>query len=292
MSRDRDTDGSDHASDTRADAASPDGGVETADASTGTPPSGDGTTPATPEEEPASDRPADTASSAERGHEELDEPADDDGKQSIVAENERADATATAEETGDGVASTAVESSTDALAAEPRAGEVSLSTLFELLGNERRRHVIQVLRQRESVGLAELAETVAAREHGVDPDTLTRRQQRTTYSALQQTHLPKMDDAAVLSFDKSESRVTAGEGIAEYTMYLDVVPSNGLRRSGLYLYLAEAGAVVAAGLWAGLPPFVWVTPLVWGGLLVVAVAAVAVVQLYYHPLFPERLSLG
>ena len=167
-----------------------------------------------------------------------------------------------------------------------------LSTLFEVLGNERRRHVIQVVREEESVGLADLAEAVAVREHGVDPDDLTRRQKKTTYSALQQTHLPKMDTAGVLTFDKAASEVTAGDAIVEYTMYLDVVPSRGVRRSELYLYVAAAGVVVAAGLWAALPPFAWVPPLVWGGLLVASVAAVAVVQLYHHPLFPDRLPIG
>ncbi len=167
-----------------------------------------------------------------------------------------------------------------------------LSTLFEVLGNERRRHVIQVLREEETVGLADLAEAVAAREYGVAPEDLSRRQQKATYSALQQTHLPKMDDAGVLTFEKSAGEVTASDAIVEYTMYLDVVPSSGVRRSELYLYVAGAGAVVAAGLWAGLPPFVWLPPLAWGGLLLVSVAAVAVVQLYHHPLFPERLPLG
>jgi hypothetical protein len=82
---------------------------------------------------------------------------------------------------------------------EPQAGVVRLSTLFEVLGDERRRHVTQVLREQESVGLATFAETVAARENGVEPDAPTRPEQRATYTALQQIHFPKMDAADVLN---------------------------------------------------------------------------------------------
>jgi hypothetical protein len=168
-------------------------------------------------------------------------------------------------------------------------GGVSVSTLFEVLGNERRRHAIQVLRDREEpVTLSALSEAVAARENDRAPEELTRDQRKRTYTALQQTHLPKMDDADVLTFDKAAGEVRPGDAIVEYTLYLDVVPSMGVRRSEVYLAVAAVACLVTVGVWAGLPPFTLLDPLTWAALVVTGVAVVAVVQLSQHPLFPER----
>lgn len=251
-------------------------------------------TTASAEEETATETQGETTSDAGETH--------PDREQNPPADAERPAAksagdTANEGETADAEPDPTSESADDSTTSEPGdatdevGAGVSAATLFEVLGNERRRSVIQVLRDREEpMSLADLSDAVAARENGVDPDDLSRRQRKCTYTALQQTHLPKMDDAGVLTFEKEAGEVTAGDAIVEYTLYLDVVPSMGVRRSEVYLGVALAGVVVTAGVWAGLPPFVWLGPLTWAALVVASVAIAAAVQLSQHPLFPERFG--
>lgn len=54
--------------------------------------------------------------------------------------------------------------------------------------------------------------------------------------------------------------------------------------------VAGVGVLVTLGVLLALPPFTWLGPLAWAPLTVAAFATVAPVQLYYHPLFPERFG--
>jgi hypothetical protein len=161
---------------------------------------------------------------------------------------------------------------------------VGTETLFEVLGNRRRRHVIDVLRQRGGrVALDRLAEEVAARENGLDRTEISAVQRKRVYTALQQTHLPKMDNADVLTFDKTAGTVAPSAAIDEFTVYLDVVPPRRLPRGAIYLGLAGLSTLVALGVWFDLPPVARVTPLVWIGVVIATFAVVAGHQRFRHP---------
>ncbi|ELZ25602.1 hypothetical protein C475_10378 [Halosimplex carlsbadense 2-9-1] len=76
-----------------------------------------------------------------------------------------------------------------------------LDATFELLADRRRRAVLQVLRTapRGALELSALVDAVAT-ECGEDPDALA--------SALHERHLPKLDDADVVEFDREDGVVT------------------------------------------------------------------------------------
>lgn len=161
---------------------------------------------------------------------------------------------------------------------------VGTETLFEVLGNRRRRHVIEVLRHRgEQVPLDRLAEEVAARENDTDRADVSATQRKRVYTALQQTHLPKMDRAGVLTFDKADGTVVPSETISEFTVYLDVVPPRRLPVGAVYLGMAGLSAFVALSVWLDLPPVASVPALVWVAVVVVTFGLVAGLQRYRRP---------
>lgn len=78
---------------------------------------------------------------------------------------------------------------------EPSAAR--LDTVFALLSDARRRHVIATLDTSDPLGLSELAEAVARRERpGADPDPETVRQVEV---ALRHVHVPKLAAAEVVT---------------------------------------------------------------------------------------------
>lgn len=98
--------------------------------------------------------------------------------------------------------------------------DISADEVFDLLSNERRRHVLQRLRTvEEPITVTELAELVAATENDVAPDELTDKQRKRVYVSLYQTHVPKLADAGVVDYDEDDSTAiltTRGEALTEY----------------------------------------------------------------------------
>lgn len=84
----------------------------------------------------------------------------------------------------------------------------SLDTVFTLLSNRRRRCVLYLLAQAEEpVELSELARLVGVYEHGGEtpaPDELKR-----IYSALYNTHVPKLANAGLVEYDDDGDSITA-----------------------------------------------------------------------------------
>jgi predicted transcriptional regulator len=125
---------------------------------------------------------------------------------------------------------------------ESHASPLRKETVFEMLGNERRRHVIDLLREEKAArSLDSLAKRVAARENDTTVDALAARERKRVYTSLQQTHLPKMDDAGILAFDKNSGTVTPSERLTEYTLHLDVASTSAITTSGVYLGLSVLG---------------------------------------------------
>jgi hypothetical protein len=148
-----------------------------------------------------------------------------------------------------------------------------------VLGNGRRRYVIRALGQAEgAIELGELAEQVAAWENDVPLSDVTYQQRKRAYTALQQSHLPKMDEAGALHYDSDRGVVEPADDLSEFDVYLEVVPRSGFPRSELYLGLAAVCVVMATVSWAGLFPATLVPPLGWGVAFVVLFAAVALVH--------------
>ncbi|WP_323674398.1 hypothetical protein [Halorubellus sp. PRR65] len=163
-------------------------------------------------------------------------------------------------------------------AAEPSDDEV-----FELLANQRRRFVLHYLRRRpdESVSLSTLSEAVAGWEHGVDPAELDYRERKSVRNSLHQFHLPKLDDAGIVSYDDRDGEITlhdpvvvdayhavaGGDEAVPWTAY---VVGAGAGAVGV-LVLAAVGVVQGVVAWA-----------------LAVLAAMAVTAAHYHGRTADR----
>jgi len=106
---------------------------------------------------------------------------------------------------------------------EPSHGDAALSEerLFDLLGNERRRSCLQCLATAGGrTTVQELAADVAVRvsDEGTPPDDI----RDSVYISLCQNHLPKLDDAGVVTYDSAEKTVGPGPAFPVVERHLQV----------------------------------------------------------------------
>lgn len=122
----------------------------------------------------------------------------------------------TSEESGDDEESPEADTET-----EPEPEPLPLDNVFEILKNQRRRYVLQHLREtEESVSMSDLAEQVAAWENDKPVDQLTSSERKRVYVGLYQCHLPKMDGMDVVSFNKPRGMIERGPNAPDVEQYL------------------------------------------------------------------------
>ncbi|QOS13874.1 hypothetical protein DEQ92_16320 [Haloferax sp. Atlit-6N] len=86
--------------------------------------------------------------------------------------------------------------------------ELGKDEIYHLLQNERRRKVLEYLRDREGpVQMRDIAEQVAAWEHDTTVQALMSDQRQRVYIALYQAHLPKLDEEGVIDYNQSRGIV-------------------------------------------------------------------------------------
>jgi hypothetical protein len=119
----------------------------------------------------------------------------------------------------------------------------SLDTIFDLLSNPRRRFVLHYLKRvEEPVQLTELAAHIAAKENDVPIDELTSQQRKRAYVSLYQTHVPKLEDVGVVTYDADTGNVALTERAADIDETLDRDEAE-VPWQWLYLGVAVTGLV-------------------------------------------------
>lgn len=160
---------------------------------------------------------------------------------------------------------------------------------FQMLSCRRRRHVLHYLRQHEGAAtLRTLSRQIAAWENEVDPEEITYQQRVRVYTALRQSHLPKMDDGGVVRFDPDRSTVELTEAATQLDVYLDVVPHDDIPWSSYYAGLGALCIGFATLVLVGLPPF----SILAGGLGALLFSALFFVSGIAHVLHDKRMQVG
>ena len=85
------------------------------------------------------------------------------------------------------------------------------STVHDLLSSERRRHVLDCLDDHGSLTLPDLADEVAAREHDEPFQYVPEDAVLTIYLSLYHTHVPKLEAAAVVSYDQDSDVIALAD---------------------------------------------------------------------------------
>ncbi|MDS0258313.1 hypothetical protein NDI56_02680 [Haloarcula sp. S1CR25-12] len=165
---------------------------------------------------------------------------------------------------------------------------LSNEEIFDVLQNERRRHVLQYLRQHGGpVALGDLADHVAAAEYDCPTDAVTSAQRKRVYTTLQQSHLPQMDEVGIVDYDSDEGVIGTTDQTEELTVYLEIVPEGEFPWREYYLSFGAISLAVVTVLWAGVYPFTLIPPLVWTTLFAIVLTMSAV----YHTLVAREMTL-
>lgn len=132
---------------------------------------------------------------------------------------------------------------------------LSPEDLHALLANRRRRYTIRALdTERGPVALGTLAEGLAAAEHGIAPTAVTSVQRKVAYTALQQHHLPKLDRAGLVRFDRREGVVTPTPRLADIAAAAGAERPTTVPWHALSLALATVLFLGLGGVWLGAIP--------------------------------------
>ena len=155
--------------------------------------------------------------------------------------------------------------------------------LFGMLANRRRRWVLHALKSQddETVSFGTIVETVSAWEYETDPAELTWKQRKRVYTALRQSHLPKLDDTGIINYNQQRGTVELTEEAQQAQLYLEYVPSHDIPWSYCYLSFAGLGLVVSLFMWASVGPFAGLSGLGFVWILVGLFGVTAVVHTYY-----------
>jgi len=88
------------------------------------------------------------------------------------------------------------------------ADELLTAIHYEVLANERRRHVLDCLANREaSMTVVDLAEAVARRERDAGRDDVSADERKRIHVTLYHAHLPMMANAGIVEYDRSRGTV-------------------------------------------------------------------------------------
>jgi hypothetical protein len=107
---------------------------------------------------------------------------------------------------------------------EERSEDEPLSTgdIYFTLSNCRRRFLIQYLSRQESMSVTELSRVIAAWENETTVEELSYDERKTVYTALLQTHLPKLDEMGVVEYDASRKHVRLTDRAEQLRPYLEL----------------------------------------------------------------------
>jgi hypothetical protein len=131
--------------------------------------------------------------------------------------------------------------------------DLEAGEIYDVLRNERRRLALSCLRDATDgqLDVPELAERVAAIETGEDPAPRPKRQ--SVYVSLHQTHLPKLDELGIVTYDSDPKEVQLEERVREVAVYMDVVPRYGLSWGEYYFALGLLGLLSSLATLVGVP---------------------------------------
>ncbi|MEF8886728.1 MAG: hypothetical protein V5A30_02900 [Haloarculaceae archaeon] len=165
--------------------------------------------------------------------------------------------------------------------------------IFKTLSNRRRRHVLYYLRHIDgTVTIRDLSEQLAAWENGTTTAEVVPGERKRLYTALHQTHLPKMDALGIVTYGRNRGTVRMTDSVREFDAYLDAMSADGHAWHSVYLAVSAVLGLLAAGGAVGLEPLASVGGYGYALVTAAVVAGVAAVQYLLESRQPvENLDL-
>jgi DNA-binding transcriptional ArsR family regulator len=152
--------------------------------------------------------------------------------------------------------------------------------VFDILSNRRRRYALYALADDGTATIGSLAEQIAAWENDCTVADITPAERKRVYTALQQSHLPKLERTGLISFDRESGRVRPTDTVDRMDIYLEVVGEEQLSWDQYYLGLSAVSVGIVVAVWLNLPFFRTLSPLLWLAVVVSLFTVSAAVHNY------------
>lgn len=160
--------------------------------------------------------------------------------------------------------------------------------MYDAVKNLRRRYVLYYLNERgRPVELGDLAEQVAAWENNVAIEDVSPEQRKSVYSALYQTHLPKLEDIGIVTYDRESKQVAFSDCANDFQLYLANDSGTTIPWDRLYLLFSALGTALVGLAWLGV---LTVSPLGLATLLLVLFGTAALGHVYDRYCWRQRFD--
>ena len=111
--------------------------------------------------------------------------------------------------------------------------QLSKSDIFGILQNDRRRCVLELLREKGSLSVRSLSEEIARIEAGSEePKSSTR---KSIYVSLIQNHIPKMESLGIVVYNREQDSVELLPTSRNFDIYMETVKKGDIPWSQFYL---------------------------------------------------------
>ena len=165
----------------------------------------------------------------------------------------------------------------------------STDDIYDVYANRRRRFALHYLQRTDGeADFGEMAEQIAAWECGKSRGEVTSNERKYAYSALQQRHLPKMDELGLVEFDKRAGTVEPTPTLDEIDVYAEVVGDGNVPWGVYFPALSGVHSMLLALLGADLAPLTAFSDFEWALLFVSSFLVSSLVFLYDT----KRMKLG
>ena len=152
------------------------------------------------------------------------------------------------------------------------------SEVFHILGNDRRRAIVQLLAAESGqVDVSDVASEIAATETDTTP--VPNNLYKSVYVSLQQTHLPQLQEDAVIEYDSDAKTIQPGPNFDDVLQYIDGHGGGQSTVLQLHLALCVLGLLLIALTGLGVPLLSGIDPVLSSVLVLLVVAASSLYRL-------------
>lgn len=159
-----------------------------------------------------------------------------------------------------------------------RTDSLEESEVFHILGNDRRRAIVQLLAEESGqIDVSDVATEIAATESNSTP--VPNNLYKSVYVSLQQTHLPQLQEDAVIEYDSDAKTIRPGPHFTDVLAYVDGQTNSNPSVLQLHLALCLLGLFLIALAGLSLPLLSSVDPVLLSVLVLLTVAASSLYRL-------------
>ncbi len=163
--------------------------------------------------------------------------------------------------------------------------------IYEVLSNSRRRGALRELTNNgNAITLRELSVRLATEESGQSPPPRALRE--SVYSALHQTHLPLLEDAGIVTYDRESRAVNAHPCARDVDRYMGKTLYKDVTWDELYRTLGIVSLTVLLAALLDVPVIATVDPLLWSSGFLTAFAVAVGYQFWANRWYVLRALRG